>query len=412
MTRLLAGPVSMTTQAVIGSVFGHVIEDGAFSPLDLFASGEDGVLYESFDISTLWQDVAGTTQVAIATDTAARGDNKAGNGGPNWLQVDGTAEPMYQTSPARLVLDKVDDAITIDVPVGGWTGTMVLATTDGTAAYSMALAAGTYTLGGQYFPGSDIVGLVIRDGAMAAQEISDTIAYFGANGASASYAGYSGSMERWFLGDSALTSVSNFHVSSLVTSLEYMFYDCTNIAEIDFTIWDTSNVLSMYYMFYRAYKVGDLDMSALNVSSVQNMQRMFRKNSGLTSFTTTGWNTGSVTSFLGMFDACSNLTLLDISHWDFSSVTSMAIFVNGCGNLATLTVGTALTNSTCVDYNNAFLNCGLGQQSVDDILVSIDNAGTSNGDLSLAGGTSSTPSAAGLAAKSNLQGRGWTVTTN
>lgn len=67
---------------------------------------------------------------------------------------------------------------------------------------------------------------------------------------------------------------------------------------------------------------------------------------------------------------------------------------------------------TATDFTNAFDNCGLTQESVDNILVSINNAGTSDGTLDIDGGTSAAPSAIGLAAKSELEGRGWTVTTN
>lgn len=44
------------------------------------------------------------------------------------------------------------------------------------------------------------------------------------------------------------------------------------------------------------------------------------------------------------------------------------------------------------------------------IVIAAD--GTSGGTLNMTGGTSAGPSAVGLAAKSELQGRGWTVTHN
>jgi len=49
---------------------------------------------------------------------------------------------------------------------------------------------------------------------------------------------------------------------------------------------------------------------------------------------------------------------------------------------------------------------------IDNILIGIDNAGQSNGALNVSGGTNAIPTAAGLTAKSNLEGRGWTVTVN
>jgi hypothetical protein len=63
-------------------------------------------------------------------------------------------------------------------------------------------------------------------------------------------------------------------------------------------------------------------------------------------------------------------------------------------------------------FEDAWTNCALTEESVDNILVSLDTSGMTNKTTSLAGGTSSAPGAAGLAAKASLQGKGWTVLTN
>jgi hypothetical protein len=63
-------------------------------------------------------------------------------------------------------------------------------------------------------------------------------------------------------------------------------------------------------------------------------------------------------------------------------------------------------------FSDTWQNCALSQQSVDNILVSLDTAGQSNGTVNIDGGTSSAPGAAGLAAKASLQAKGWTVLTN
>lgn len=49
---------------------------------------------------------------------------------------------------------------------------------------------------------------------------------------------------------------------------------------------------------------------------------------------------------------------------------------------------------------------------VDAILLALANGPISNGTVDLSGGTSATPSAAGLISKATLEGRGWTVTVN
>jgi len=69
-------------------------------------------------------------------------------------------------------------------------------------------------------------------------------------------------------------------------------------------------------------------------------------------------------------------------------------------------------NSACTTYSNCFYLCAATQASVDNFLVSLDSHGTSNGSAAINSGSSSAPGTAGATAKSNLQSRGWTVSTN
>ena len=57
-------------------------------------------------------------------------------------------------------------------------------------------------------------------------------------------------------------------------------------------------------------------------------------------------------------------------------------------------------------------NNALTQTAVDRVLTSLDAAGGTGGSVRLEGGTNAVPSAAGLAAKTSLEGKGWTVTVN
>ena len=66
-------------------------------------------------------------------------------------------------------------------------------------------------------------------------------------------------------------------------------------------------------------------------------------------------------------------------------------------------------------FIEAFKNCALTAQSIENILVSINAAGTSNGNLSLEGGTNANTSTWSTAANNAyiaLVGRGWTITQN
>ena len=56
--------------------------------------------------------------------------------------------------------------------------------------------------------------------------------------------------------------------------------------------------------------------------------------------------------------------------------------------------------------------CALTQTNIDYILATLDANGASNGEVDLSGGTSSSPSTAGLTSQANLESKGWTVTVN
>ena len=71
--------------------------------------------------------------------------------------------------------------------------------------------------------------------------------------------------------------------------------------------------------------------------------------------------------------------------------------------LVTLFSGGIMSNR----YNYASQNNNLDEESVDNTLIMADESGVENGEMSLIGNTS--PSAAGLAAKANLEAKGWVV---
>lgn len=75
-------------------------------------------------------------------------------------------------------------------------------------------------------------------------------------------------------------------------------------------------------------------------------------------------------------------------------------------NVTSLTFSLSSGNFTSINLSGAF-----DQASVDDILASCDSSGGSGCNLTI-GGSSSTPSSAGLISIASLMGKGWSVSTN
>ena len=107
--------------------------------------------------------------------------------------------------------------------------------------------------------------------------------------------------------------------------------------------------------------------------------------------------------------------LTSIPLFDTSSGTDLSRFLQNNSQLANVPAG-LFDNVKGNNFTEAFLNCALTQQSVDNVLVSVATAAAANnlnnGTLTgLDSGANSAPSTTGVAAKNELIARGWTVAT-
>ena len=249
------------------------------SPASLFAGGQEGVWYDPSDLSTLFQDSAGTTPVTAAGQPVGRALDKSGRGN-NAVQATTARRPFYQTGPARMALDKVDDRLSVTVPAGGFTGTMVLGTNQGTASYGVTIPSGAYDIGGRgglYFPDTAIVGQLIRDGALSAPEAAAMEAYFVGNGATASYGAVTDFANFW-RGWSEITSFPLIDASS-VTIFNNAWRDCSGLTT--FPLLDTSSGISFNQAWRNCSSLTTFPANAFDNISGGNFNNAF-SNTALT----------------------------------------------------------------------------------------------------------------------------------
>lgn len=321
-----------------------------YNPAVAFLDGQKGAIYDHSDLSTLWQDAAGTVPVTKSGDPIARALDKSGNNN-HAVQTLSAARPTYSNTPSSIVLDKVDDALVINVPTGGWIGTMVLATVGGTASYGINIPAGNYSLGGPYFPSNKIVGAVFRNGEMTTNEKAQTESYFVEKGAVRSFTGTTSLVGAWRGWD----RMTSFPVISIpnITHLDYAWYQCTALS--DFALIDTSSVIS----------------------------------------------------FLRAWQFCSSLISFPLLNT--SKLVSANATWYGCTSLVNVPVN-MFNNIKGGDFTNAFGLTKLSQASIDGILVSLVTSGIATGTRVFNQSGGSAPSATGNAAINTLRSRGWTVT--
>lgn len=177
---------------------------------------------------------------------------------------------------------------------------------------------------------------------------------------------------------------------------------------------------------------GNTALASINLNSLVRTNRLsVTTNPALTSLTLPSFTTIEST----IFQIINNVTLTSISLPAFVSTNSASatlvvtgntllatlslpacttilngITANGLANLTTVVLTNYLpTNAKAQNFNG----CALTQASVDHVLARcVANAAYVSGTVSLDGGTNATPSAAGLADKATLIGRGCTVNTN
>jgi len=316
-------------------------------------------------------------------------------------QATAAARPIYQTAPDRVTIDGVDDRMTVTVPVGGFTGTMVLATDQGTASYGVNIPAGPYDIGGRgglYFPGNAMVGQVIRDGALSAGDAAATEAYFVEKGATAGYGAVTSFRDFWREW-SELTSFPLIDTSS-GTNFSFAWRGCNSLTS--FPLIDTSSGTS----FDRAWRGCNslTSFPLIDTSAGTSFFGAWWSCNSLTSFPLI--DTSSGTNFTLAWRGCNSLTSFPLI--DTSAGTDFNQTWYRCSSLTTIPAG-LFDNVKGGNFTEAFVNTALTQTSIDNILVSLVASGIAAGTRVFKQSGGSAPSSTGEAAIDTLRSRGWTV---
>ena len=141
-----------------------------------------------------------------------------------------------------------------------------------------------------------------------------------------------------------------------VTSMSYMFSNCSKLTSLDVTKFNTANVTNMNDMFRNCSALTSLDVSKFNTVNVTNMGRMFSNCSALTSLDVTNFNTEKVTYMVYMFSGCSKLTSLDASKFNTVNVTNMSRMFSNCSALTSLDV-TNFNTKKVTNMGRMFFEC-------------------------------------------------------
>lgn len=143
-------------------------EMGAVAAFGLYSGGSD-----------TYQD-AGATTPAAAGDPVAYIEDYIGG---YHATTSTDAERPVLNAGGYVVCDRSDDALTLTVPSGGWTGDMVWATTDGVEIYGVNIPAGSHDLVRVYQPGDNFIGAAFFTKSLSSAEKNSLKTYYTGKGA-------------------------------------------------------------------------------------------------------------------------------------------------------------------------------------------------------------------------------------
>ena len=130
---------------------------------------------------------------------------------------------------------------------------------------------------------------------------------------------------------------SNFDTSNII-NMDALFYRCYSLKYLNLSNWKVDEVTSIRYLFNGCYSLSSIELPNFKNAKILLMNGMFYNCSSLTSINLSTINTSLVNNTGNLFYRCSLLTSIDISHFDTSNVITMDNMFNGCKSLTEINV--------------------------------------------------------------------------
>ena len=143
-----------------------------------------------------------------------------------------------------------------------------------------------------------------------------------------------------------------------LTNCSWMFFNLNNILKIDFSNFDSSQVIDVNHMFCFCDSLTSIEFGNFITSSIKNMRNMFRNCTSLTSLNLSSFDTSLVTNMYGLFCFCDSLLSVDLSNFNTSSVINMNGIFFGCSSLTSLDIS-YFDTSLVTDMYAMFAYCNL-----------------------------------------------------
>ena len=166
------------------------------------------------------------------------------------------------------------------------------------------------------------------------------------------------SFAHMFDGCSNLTDLDvSMFIPQSATSLTYMFANCPNLESIYLgNVFKAESATTLSYMFANDAALKSVDMSKVHPIAATTLLGLFYGCSSLESVNLANFEMPSATTLEGMFYKCSSLKSVDMSDFETSKVTSVKSMFYGCSALESLDF-TAFNLSKVTDMSYLAASC-------------------------------------------------------
>ena len=139
---------------------------------------------------------------------------------------------------------------------------------------------------------------------------------------------------------------------------QYMFYNCSNITEVDLSEFDASEVTKMNDMFSYCTNIKTIKFQDEgSIKNVTNMNYMLNYCKKLEAIDLSIFDTQKVTHMGAMFQNCEKLEKIDLSNFDTKKVIQFGCMFNDCYNLKEIKFSNKFTLSKAMFIPWMFYGC-------------------------------------------------------
>ena len=156
-----------------------------------------------------------------------------------------------------------------------------------------------------------------------------------------------------------------------ITNLNFLFYGCSKLTNLDLSYINTKNVIDIDFMFSMCKSLTNINLSHFNTKHVINMKYLFSWCESLTFLNLSSFNTENVINMEGMFFSCKLLSCLNLHNFNTQKVTNMEKMFGLCKSLISLRISSFNTQNV-TNMLGMFLGC----ESLTNIYL--DNFNTQN----------------------------------